>query len=153
LWLQMLVIGLLATVLAACRVPETRLGANPSVGTIYDPKTTDAIAARFPQSPEQKALTDCYRTALAEPVSVVSWEPKRSTSQIFYVTNRKPLFADGHLSYGCQYGQELSLGTCRITLPKRERGKDVEMAKPKVSLVSWLNRSDKSAAETPSDAT
>jgi esterase/lipase superfamily enzyme len=86
-----------------------------------------------------RELNHRYRTALAEPVSVVAWEANHSTSQIFYATNRVgEIQADGQVHFGSAWGHDLALGTCHVTLPKRERGKDPEVPKARIFLASWL---------------
>ena len=62
---------------ASCRVPEPPLLTNPGASAvIYDPRTADAISDRFP---EMKEMNDRYRTAAAEPVSVVGWTDEHAT--------------------------------------------------------------------------
>src|SRR4051812_48091534 len=88
--LLLLAAGVLAAIAPSCKVPETRLTSSPAMSTIYDPETADAIAARFPQSAEQQMMTARYKTALANPISVVAWEQTYSQWRIFYATNRSP---------------------------------------------------------------
>ena len=144
--LMLLAAGVLAAIAPSCRVPETRLTQTPAMATIYDPETADALAARFPQSPEQQALTKRYKTALANPISVVAWEQTYSQWQVFYATNRVPQpAAAGGVRFGQEYGQVVSVGTCRVTLPKRERGTATDPAKSSVKWASWLPGSKPSA--------
>ena len=123
-WLVLLGICLLAVSVASCRIPTAPLAQAPASAVLYDPKTVDAIAARFPQSAEMKAQNERYRTALAEPVSVVAWNSESSRSQVFYATNRQLDNATGRFGNG--WGQELVLGRCTVELPRRERGKGAD---------------------------
>lgn len=123
-WLVILGICLLAVSFTSCRVPTAPLAQAPASAVLYDPKTVDAIAARFPQSAEMKAQSERYRTALAEPVSVVAWSPDSSKSRVFYATNRELDNATGR--FGNAWGQQLALGRCIVELPRSERGKSAD---------------------------
>jgi esterase/lipase superfamily enzyme len=130
--------AVLAFALPSCRTPSPLLLEDPSVGYIYDPKTSDKIAEDF-KSDAMKELNDRYRTALAEPVSVVAWEPDHSAWEVFFATNRTgALTAEGTTDFGPAWGQELSVGTCRVTLPKSERGTSTDKPKLTAKLASWI---------------
>ena len=131
--------GLLLTLsvlsVLACRVPEPPLAPQSNAATFYDPRTADAITARFP---EMKPAFARYRTALAEPVCVVAWEPEYSVWQVFFATNRRPQSdSAGRAAFGRAWGRELHVGTVCVSLPGRERGTPAEPRRPPARL-AWL---------------
>lgn len=136
----LLVLALFASACSMrCRVPQWRLPENPAIAEIYDPKTDDALARAFPRAPEVQARYDRYRTALAEPVSVVAWEDSHALVQIFYATNRTPRpSADGLATYHSDWSRQLSLGACRVRLPKDVRGSD-RTTQPRGAHKKWFS--------------
>lgn len=137
--LTIFVVCALTCYVASCRVPTMPLIGGSSVAYIYDPKSSDAIADRF-SSPPSKELNSRYRTALAEPVSVVEWGSDRSTWEIFYATNRLGApNQNGKWFYGKKWGTAPEYGTCRITLPKSERGTAADVRESKITLTGILS--------------
>jgi esterase/lipase superfamily enzyme len=146
--------------LASCRLPALKLlmsTVEPLDTTLhYDSSSAKELIGKT--EPDRDSLywnyKWRYRDSLAEPVTVVDWQEKvSSTWDVLYVTNRKISQDenDTHFgSYGNEWGITPEYGSCYVKLPHRPLGKEVRIEKPS-PLKKLVPVGFRKSSETPAD--
>ena len=152
------VLTLLCLCLASCRLPGLKLlmsSVEPPDTTLhYDSAYEEELIGKT--EPERDSLywnfKWRYRDSLAEPVAVVDWKEKdSSTWDVLYVTNR--LISEDpndpqYGTYGNQFGTTPEYGSCFVQLPHRDAGKEVQVKKSssiqKLIPVAFQKKADSS---------
>lgn len=114
-----------AVVGVGCRTPKLPIIEQKSIGVIYDTAMEEEIRSGKAHS----LILDTYGPyvdTLAEPVAVVSWQEKIAAWEVFAATNRGWYTTPGDPAAAKLALDEPQYGRCRVDVPKRKRGGEVQ---------------------------
>ena len=136
-WAAMLCVLVGTLVMWSCRVPDSPVLKDKSIGVIYDTAMEEEIRSGKAHALVMTSLAS-YVDTLAEAVAVIDWSDESSRWAIFVATNRGWFESPGDPEAENRILDEPQYGMCQVTLPRHRKGEEfqVKKSRSKVSLAS-----------------